>query len=184
MNAKKFLNEIEVYLGTICSIAMVCILFANVIGRYVLHNSIKWSEEVCLMLFILSIYFGAAGAVRTRQHLRLEVVLSMLKPKGRMILEIIDNIVFMAFNGVIMFGIMPLVMQLYRNGTAAAVTGIPKFLIYMWLPILFMLMEVRLIQDCIQRVKDYQDDPTGEKKAAAEEAAMRAMMVEEEKEAE
>lgn len=136
------------------------------------------------MLFILSIYFGAAGAVRTRQHLRLEVVLSMLKPKGRMILEIIDNIVFMAFNGVIMFGIMPLVMQLYRNGTAAAVTGIPKFLIYMWLPILFMLMEVRLIQDCIQRVKDYQDDPTGEKKAAAEEAAMRAMMVEEEKEAE
>lgn len=183
MNAKKFLNEFEVYIGTICSMAMVVILFLNVIGRYVLHNSIKWSEEVCLMLFILSIYFGATGAVRTRQHLRLEVVLSMLKPKARMVLEIIDNVIFMAFNGIIMFGIMPLVMQLYRNGTAAAVTGIPKFLIYMWLPILFVLMVIRLIQDCIQRVKDYKDDPTGEKKAAAEEAAMRAMMVEE-KEAE
>ena len=57
---KKFLNEFEVYLGTVCSIAMVAILFANVVGRYVMHSSIKWAEEVCLMLFILSIYFGAA----------------------------------------------------------------------------------------------------------------------------
>ena len=40
-------------------------------------------------------------------------------------------------------------------------------------------MVIRLIQDSIQRVKDYQDDPTGEKKAAAELAAMQAMLVEE-----
>lgn len=174
---KKFLNEFEVYLGTICSIAMVAILFANVVGRYVLGNSIKWAEEVCLMLFILSIYFGAAGAVRTRQHLRLEIILERLKPKGRMILEIVDNIIFMAFCVIIMGGIMPLVMQLYTNGTAAAVTGIPKFLIYIWLPIMFVVMFIRLIMDSIQRVKDYKDDPTGEKKKAAELAAMQGMMV-------
>lgn len=176
---KKILNHFEVYIGTVCSIAMVCILFANVIGRYVLSSSIKWAEEVCLMLFILSIYFGAAGAVRTRQHLRLDILISRFKPKGRMILEIIDNCIFMAFNGIMLFGIMPLVMQLYNNGTAAAVTGIPKFAIYIWLPILFIVMVIRLIQDCIQRVKDYQDDPTGEKKEAAELAAMQAMLVEE-----
>lgn len=176
---KKALNHFEVYVGTVCSIAMVCILFANVIGRYVLSSSIKWAEEVCLMLFILSIYFGATGAVRTRQHLRLEILVSKFKPKGRMIIEIIDNIIFMAFNGIMLFGIMPLVMQLYNNGTAAAVTGIPKFAIYIWLPILFVIMVIRLVQDCIQRVKDYEDDPTGEKKAAAELAAMQAMLVEE-----
>lgn len=174
---KKFLNEFEVYLGTVCSIAMVVILFANVVGRYVVNKSIPWAEEVCLMLFILSIYFGAAGAVRTRQHLRLEIVLERLKPKGRMVLEIIDNIIFMAFCVVILGGIMPLVMQLYNNGTSAAVTGIPKYLIYMWLPIMFVVMFIRLIVDCIQRVKDYKDDPTGEKKRAAELAAMQGMLV-------
>lgn len=176
---KKALNEFEVYVGTVCSIAMVCILFANVIGRYVVGTSIKWAEEVCLMLFILSIYFGAAGAVRTRQHLRLEILVGKLKPKARMVMEIVDNCIFMAFNFIMLFGIMPLVMQLYNNKTAAAVTGIPKFAIYIWLPILFIVMCIRLIQDCIQRVKDYQDDPTSEKKAAAELAAMQAMMVEE-----
>ena len=28
---KKVLNNFEVYIGTVCSLAMVCILFANVI---------------------------------------------------------------------------------------------------------------------------------------------------------
>ena len=175
---KKFLNEFEVYLGTVCSIAMVAILFTNVVGRYVMHSSIKWAEEVCLMLFILSIYFGAAGAVRTRQHLRLEIVLGMLKPKARMILEIVDNVIFMAFCVVILAGIVPLVTQLYNNGTKAAVTGIPKYLVYIWLPIMFVVMFIRLIADSAQRVKDYKDDPTGEKKRAAELAAMQNMMVE------
>ena len=176
---KKFIDEFEVFLGTICSIAMVIILFCNVVGRYVFTRSIPWAEEVCLMLFILSIYFGAAGAVRTRQHLRLEIVVERLSPKGRMILEIIDNTIFMAFCVVILWGIMPLVMQLFENGTAAAVTGIPKFLIYMWLPIMFVVMFFRLIADSVQRVKDYKDDPTGEKRKAAELAAMKGMMEEE-----
>lgn len=176
---KKILNTFEVYIGTVCSLVMVCILFANVVGRYVLKSSIMWAEEVCLILFILSIYFGAAGAVRTRQHLRLEILIGALKPKARMILEIIDNIIFMAFNVIILWGLMPLVIQLKNNGTAAAVTGIPKWMVYIWLPILFVLMIIRFVQDSIQRVKDYQDDPTGEKKAARELAAMQAMMVEE-----
>ena len=175
---KKFLNEFEVSIGAVCSGLMVSILFANVIGRYVIGTSIKWAEEVCLILFILSIYFGAAGAVRTRQHLRLEIFVSKLKPRGRMLLEIVDNVIFMAFNGIILFGIVPLVVQLYNNKTAAAVTGIPKWLVYIWLPILFVLMCVRLIQDCFQRYRDYVDDPTGEKKAAAELAAMQAMLEE------
>ncbi len=175
---KKILNEGEVFLGTVCSLVMTVILFANVIGRYVFGKSLKWGEEVCLMLFILSIYFGACGAIRTRQHLRLEIVLGSLKPKARMIVEIVDNVIFACFNCIIMFGIMPLVMQLYRNKTAAAVTGIPKFMIYVWLPIMFMLMLVRLLQDSINRYKEWKDDPDGSKKALAEKKAMEAIMQE------
>jgi len=175
---KKILNEGEVFLGTICSLMMTVILFANVIGRYIFGKSLKWGEEVCLMLFILSIYFGACGAIRTRQHLRLEIVLGNLKPKTRMILEIVDNVIFACFNCIIMFGIMPLVMQLYRNKTAAAVTGIPKFMIYIWLPIMFMLMLVRLVQDSVKRYQEWKDDPDGSKKAMAEKKAMEAIMQE------
>lgn len=173
---KKILNSFEVYGATVCSLAMVTILFVNVVGRYIVNKSIPWAEEICLVLFIQSIFWGAAGAVRTRQHLRLEIILGTLKPKGRMILEIVDNIIFMIFNAIIIFGLMPLVIQLFTNGTAYAVTGLPKWISYVWLPIMFALMEVRLIQDCIQHVKDYKDDPTGEKRHAKEIAAMQASL--------
>ena len=43
---------------------------------------------------------------------------------------------------------------------------------------MFVVMFIRLIADSAQRVKDYKDDPTGEKKRAAELAAMQNMMVE------
>ena len=175
---KKIWNSFEVYVGTVCSIAMISILFANVVGRFIIRKSIPWAEEVCLILFIQSVFWGAVGAVRTRQHLRIEFLISNFKPKAKMIVDIIGNILFIAFNFIILFGLMPLVLQLYNNGTAYAVTGLPKYLSYIWLPVTFLLMSVRLVQDCFQRVKDYKDDPTGEKKAAREEAAMRGMMVE------
>ncbi len=170
------IDNFEVYIGTVCTIIMVIIMFLNVVGRYVLKTSIKWAEEVELILFIQAIYFGACGAIRTRQHLRLEIVTSNLKPKARMILDIIDDIIFMAFNIIILWGIIPLVIQLKERGTTAAVTGFPKWISYVMLPILFVLMLIRLVQDIRQRYLDWVDDPDDAKRLAAQEAAMRAQL--------
>ena len=39
--------------------AIVAILFANVIGRYVLGASLSWGEEVALLLMVWLTYLGA-----------------------------------------------------------------------------------------------------------------------------
>lgn len=176
---KKVLSNLEVYAGAVMMLIMVIILFCNVIGRYVLRHSIPWAEELCLILFTLSVYFGAAGAVKTRQHLRLETVLGKLGPKARMIMEIVDNCIFMVFNVIIMFGLVPLVQQLYKYKTSTAVLGIPKYINYIWLPIMFTLMSVRLIIDSVNRYKEWKADPTGEIAQAREQAELEAMLVEE-----
>jgi len=176
---KKVLSNLEVYAGAVMMLAMVIILFCNVIGRYILRHSIPWAEELCLILFTLSVYFGAAGAVKTRQHLRLETLLGKLRPKARMIMEIVDNIIFMAFNVIIMFGLVPLVQQLYKYKTSTAVLGIPKYLNYIWLPIMFALMFVRLIIDSVSRYREWKADPTGEIKLAKEQAELESLMLEE-----
>ena len=77
-----------------------------------------------------------------------------------------------------MFGIIPLVKQLHNNNTSSAILSIPKWLVYIWLPIMFTLMAIRLIEDCVKRYREYKADPTGEIKAAKEKAAMEALMVE------
>ena len=58
----KFLND---YLEeTICIIlmsVMTIIIFIQVIMRYVMHNSLSWSEELARYCFIWLIYIGAVS---------------------------------------------------------------------------------------------------------------------------
>lgn len=154
---KKFLNNIEVYLGTICSIAMVVILFMQVVSRYIFNNAFSWSEELAIILFILSTYFGATAAIRTKQHLRLEIITEKLSPKGKLIMEIVNNAFFALFNIIILTGVVPMVQRLRENGTTTAVTHIPKWSIYIFLPILFILMIIRLIQVSINNIKQIKE---------------------------
>lgn len=150
---KKFLDNIELYLGAICSGAMVIILFLQVVSRYVFNNAFSWAEEVAIILFILSTYFGATAAIRTKQHLRLEFLTDKLSEKGKLIMEIVGNFIFALFNLIILNGIVPIVFRLRENDTRYAVTQLPKWIMYAVLPVLFILMVYRLAQVSIENVK-------------------------------
>ncbi|GHV94039.1 hypothetical protein AGMMS50293_03590 [Spirochaetia bacterium] len=149
----KFLNTFEVYAGASCMGIMIVLLFLQVFSRYVMRRSFSWTEELALIFFILSIYFGATAAIRRKQHLRLEVVLSRFGLRGRNILEIISNLFFLLFNCIILTGLFAIIKRLYSNNVRTAVTSIPKWCIYAFLPFLFIMMNIRLIQDIYERIK-------------------------------
>ncbi len=164
---KKFLKEFELYIGAVISGAMFLVLFAQVVSRYVFNRAFSWSEELALILFIWSIYFGATAAVRRHQHLRLEIVLDKVKPKTRLFLDLLGNFFFVLFNCIIMVGVMPLVKRLFGAGTATAVMGIPKWINYVLLPAMFVLMIFRLIQDSVDLVKKFKAKASGGQSPAA-----------------
>ena len=155
MKVKDFLNQIELYLGAVVSGAMFFVLFLQVISRYVFNAAFSWSEELALILFVWSIYLGACAAIRKHQHLRLEIVIDKLKPKARLVVDLIGNFVFASFNVIIMFGVIPIVMRMFNAGTSTAVLAIPKWINYAMLPTMFTLMIFRLMQDSIIRVGEY-----------------------------
>jgi TRAP-type C4-dicarboxylate transport system permease small subunit len=155
MTVRKFLNEFELYLGAVASGSMFVVLLAQVVSRYVFNRAFSWSEELALILFIWSIYFGAVAAIRRHQNLRLEILLDKLNPKNRLILEIIGNFFYMLFSGIVLFGVMPIVIRLFNSGTSTAVMGIPKWINYSVIPAMFVLALFRMVQDCIARVQDF-----------------------------
>ncbi|HEY9053723.1 MAG TPA: TRAP transporter small permease, partial [Rectinemataceae bacterium] len=126
-----------------------------------------WSEEMALILFIWSIYFGATAAIRRHQHLRLEIVLDKVKPRTRLVLDLLGNFFFVLFNCIIMLGVMPLVKRLFGAGTATAVLGIPKWINYVMLPAMFVLMIFRLIQDSVNLVRNFREKASGGQKPEA-----------------
>jgi len=134
---------------------MFFVLFLQVVSRYVFNAAFSWSEELALILFVWSIYLGACAAIRKHQHLRLEIVIDKLKPKARLVIDLIGNFVFASFNVIIMFGVIPIVMRMFNAGTSTAVLAIPKWINYAMLPTMFTLMIFRLMQDSIIRVGEY-----------------------------
>ncbi len=151
---KKVINHFEEYCATVTQILMIIVLSVSVISRYIFRHSISWGEELTLIFFVLSVYFGTTAAIRRNEHLRLTVVLDQLNPKNRLRLLIVDNIIFMVFNAIIITGIWKLTCSLYNNGTVTAVLRIPKAAIYIFLPFLFIVMIIRLVQDCIDKAHE------------------------------
>lgn len=168
MKLKSFLNQFELYLGAVISGAMFFVLFLQVVSRYVFNAAFSWSEELALILFVWSIYLGAAAAIRRHQHLRLEIVLDKLNPRMRMVFDLIANLAFALFCGIIMFGVMPIVFRLFNAGTSTAVLSIPKWINYSMLPAMFVLMIFRLAQDSVITVNKYRERKQNKPGDAAE----------------
>jgi TRAP-type C4-dicarboxylate transport system permease small subunit len=70
-------------------------------------------------------------------------------------MEIIGNGFYMLFSGIVLFGVMPIVIRLFNSGTSTAVMGIPKWINYSVIPVMFVLALFRMVQDSIARVQDF-----------------------------
>ena len=148
-----FLNTFEVHAGAICMGIMVVLLFLQVFSRYVMNRAISWTEEVAIIFFVLSIYFGSAAAIKRNQHLRLELVLAKVGPRAREALLIVGDLFFILFNCVIITGLYAITSRLKINDTRSAVTDFPRWIIYGVVLLLFALTVIRLLQDIYGKIK-------------------------------
>jgi TRAP-type transport system small permease protein len=62
--------------------AMVVIVFANVLMRYVFGTSVIWSEEVARHLMIWMTFVGSGLALRTGAQLGIDSLQNALPPRG------------------------------------------------------------------------------------------------------
>jgi len=77
--------------------ATIVIVAAQVVFRYLLNNSLSWSEELSRYLFTWIIFLGAALAIRDNTHIRIELSLDRLAPKGAKYLRFFSCGLLVAF---------------------------------------------------------------------------------------
>ena len=156
------LNTFEAYLGAFCMAVMIIFLFLQVVSRYIFNRAISWTEEMALVFFVLSIYFGSCSAIRRGQHLRLEIILSRFGFKGRNLLLIIGNLFFLLFNCVIMTGLYSITVRLHTFNTRSALTGLPRWIVFTIVLFLFGLTSIRLVQDIYFKIILINNSPQGQ----------------------
>ena len=76
---KTFLNNIELYLATLCFIVLTVMLTLQVFSRFILHHSWTWMEEFATIMFVWMIYLAISAAVTYRKHLRMEEACRLIR---------------------------------------------------------------------------------------------------------
>lgn len=151
---KKMVNEIELNLSTIIMIVMLVICTLGVFCRYILNNSLSWTDEVSRFLFMWLAFLTAGYAVVVRSHLVVNVLTTFVikdKPVAKKILTVINNLIWIAFS---LFLAHRGYLVLQNTVELSPALKIPMKLVYACLPVGCVLMSLRVAQDTIKVLKN------------------------------
>ncbi len=142
-------NNIEKWFLIIMMAAMIVIIFAQVVTRYVLGNSLFWSEELGKFLFVWLSWIGVSAGMVNKEHIQITIVLDALARRGfvrgKKIMELVGNLCWMFTSIVILVYGMQLIQSSMEAGVIASATGIPMWIIYLCLPISAIVVCLRLV---------------------------------------
>ena len=156
MTIKKFLDNFEEYFIVWTLALMTILVFAQVVMRYVFHNSLAWSEEMSRYLFLWCSWIGASYAVKVRSHFRVECFVNAIKGQARKYYELVILVIWFLFSvGMTWYG-TNLIIFMHESGQISSAMQIPMTIPYASVPVGCALMSIRLI---IEMYKIFQPEP-------------------------
>lgn len=79
--------------------ALAFVVFLQFFTRYVLNNSLGWTEEIARFLLITVTFLGAVLAVRRESHIAVELAFRWLSRPARKALQFFIDVVAIVFYG-------------------------------------------------------------------------------------
>jgi TRAP-type C4-dicarboxylate transport system permease small subunit len=73
-------------------VVMLLSSILQVIFRYVLNLPLMWTEELARLMCVLTTYFGAVVVLLLREHIRVDFIDTLLRPRGRAVAAVLGNI--------------------------------------------------------------------------------------------
>ena len=145
------------FVGTI---VMVLLIFINVVGRYVFNFTFVSFEEIARILFVWGTYLGSAIAIKEYSHIRVDIVINMLPPTARKVVDIIANLLVDFILVITIRVMMNLVMVNITN--PLPLTRIPYGAVQAIIPFSMVIMLIVNIIHLIQMFRKQPEKEGGE----------------------
>jgi TRAP-type C4-dicarboxylate transport system permease small subunit len=145
-NRQNILNKIEEYISATFLAGMALIIAVQVFRRYVLQNSLDWSEELGRYLFIWSVYVGCSYATQRDRHLEVTIARSMFGPTVAKYITIIAYVCTMLFCISVAVWGAQMVLFLVNTGQKTPALEIPMYWVFLSVPVGLGLMALRTFQ--------------------------------------
>lgn len=146
-------DNFEKYIMFALLMVMVVVVFLQVFMRYVMDNSLSWSEELARYCFIWLIYVGISYGVKRRRHISVDALLLLFKGKAKLYISMLANILFLVFCVFVVYYASGIASQLLAYGQTTPALKIPTGIVYAAPPVGLGLAGIRLIQNIIIDIK-------------------------------
>ena len=136
--------SIEDYVSFVIFWVLGAVVFAQFFSRYVLNDSIAWTEEIARYLLIAVAFAAAPIAVRKNTHIQVEFFYRFInRSVARVLSTLVDiiRVVFFSYASYISFKILDIMKSQYMTSL-----NIPMSVIYWIVFAGFVLMTVRALQ--------------------------------------
>jgi len=150
----KFLDDHFEEILMVFLLALMSVLIGlQVFMRYVMNDSLTWSEELARYAFIWATYIGVACAVKRNAHICVEAVVNKLPSLYQHYAAILSHIIFIVFAFMVMKEGYALSMKIFSFGQKSSSLGIPMGWIYLAPTVGFALVVIRLLQRIALEIK-------------------------------
>jgi len=123
----RFFKLLE-FLVVVMLVAMVVMVFGNVVMRYAFDTGITVSEEMSRYCFIWLTYIGAMVAMREGGHLGMDTLVRILPLGGKKVCFFLSEVLMLVCNGMFLWGTYR--MHELQVTNVSPVTGISMIWIY------------------------------------------------------
>ena len=154
----KILDHLEEWLIAFLMAAATLLIFVAVVHRYaagihipvlqdwLLTLDLSWAQELCIYMFVWMAKFGAAYGVRTGIHVGVDVMINRLPPGTRRLYVLFGLGAGALFTGVVGTLATKFVWEIAHTDTTSPDLEIPKWIVYLCIPLGSYLMCFRFLQ--------------------------------------
>lgn len=121
------------WFAMICMVILTCIVFADVILRYIFKQGFAWTQEIATLMLVWFSLIGMAIGVLEKIHINIEMFTAKLPAKAISVLDSINHILIAVFGGLMVY-YGALIMNMTKMSTMPA-TKWPSAVLYIILPL-------------------------------------------------
>ncbi|MBE1274101.1 TRAP transporter small permease [Enterovibrio baiacu] len=146
----RLLANLEEILASIAISVTVVVVIVNVFLRYCLGFVVPWSEELSVICFTWSVYFGISSCYKHKLHMGVDVIMSFIPQNGQRYFRLLISLFLLALNVTMAYLSVNYTML---STKVTPVMGMSYFPINSVLVICFSLMAIHTIRFIIDDLK-------------------------------
>lgn len=143
---KKLDQNLERWLMFLLLAGMTLILGIQIFFRFVLNNSLTWSEELARFMFIWSTFLSIGFCLKEGISLKIDTLISVFPEKVQAIILLIGDVVMVVFFLYMIPSAWEFAYASVKNGQTSAACGIPMYFVQGSLVVGFVLAAFRAAQ--------------------------------------